>query len=290
MLSRFSRDVLEKFSRRMFSMRKDRKTRGSSPDCTPRASKASKKSTSKDHWGGIPSKEERKHGIETLEDVFDLFDPQDGTGGLTAYRFNKFLEKVGVELDLKDLKILMRQIDLNGDGLIQKNEMRAFFKAAKSRAEMQNSATSAVRDKQAWAKRFFDEFKSKRQGQEGVRESEYEPIAKLLKRGYENLTDTDLKHCFTGQLENGVVSVGGMRTFLRLAEERDWFKAKVSEYQDWGDIERRQVFDHFSTQQRLTGASFAVAVDFLPPVLWPPADINRNAMKQITTEYKDMSR
>ena len=155
---------------------------------------------------------------------------------------------------------------------------------------MQNSATSAVRDKQAWAKRLFDEFKSKRQGQEGVRETEYEAIVKLLKRGYENLTDTDLKHCFTGQLENGVVSVGGMRTFLRLAEERDWFKAKVSEYQDWGDIERRPVFDHFSTQQRLTGASFAAAVDFLPPVLWPPADINRNAMKQITTEYKDMSK
>ena len=77
------------------SMSKDRKTGGSSPDCTPRASKASKKSTSKDHWGGIPSKEERKHGIETLEDVFDIFDPQDGTGGLNAYRFNKFLERVG---------------------------------------------------------------------------------------------------------------------------------------------------------------------------------------------------
>ena len=126
-----------------------------------------------------PSKEERKHGIETLEDVFDMFDPQDGTGGLNVYRFNKFLEKVGVDLDLKDTKMLMRQIDLNGDGLIQKDEMRAFFKAAKSRAEMQNSATSAVRDKHAWAKRLFDEFKSKRsKGPEGVRETELKPMSR----------------------------------------------------------------------------------------------------------------
>jgi hypothetical protein len=271
-------------------------------DDTPKMSKSIKKSMSKDRKEGVTikrPKEERKKGIETLEDVFDMLDPQDGTGGLNAYRFNLFLEKVGVELDIKATKLLMRQIDLNGDGLIQRNEMRAFFKAAKSRAEMQNSAATAVRDKHAWAKRLFDEFKSKRsKGPEGVRETELKPMLKLLKSGYEKLTDTDLKHCFTEQLENGVVSVDGIRKFLDVSEERDEFKVKLGQYEDFGDVDDmilKYLFDHFATKDEsrrnnrfLTGASFAAAVELLPPLIWPPADINQNALKQITGEYKDM--
>ena len=48
-----------------------------------------------------------------LNEIFEMFDPKgDGTGGLNAYRFHKFLTRVGVDLSIKDTKALMLEFSL----------------------------------------------------------------------------------------------------------------------------------------------------------------------------------
>merc|ERR1719379_2070186 len=107
---------------------------------------------------------------------------------------------------------------------------------------------------------------------------------------YEGLQDKDLRHIFDANKKHGMLQVDGVRRFLDEAEEREEFKTVLESIPKLDTIAKRTVYDHFATRKGLTGAQFAALVDLLPDALWPPPDINRQAMKAITSEYRNMDR
>jgi hypothetical protein len=67
-----------------------------------------------------------------LDSVFECYDPNgDGTGSLTPKEFHQLCTDVGLGLSKSQVKGLMRQLDLNGNDMIEIEEFHFFFNKAK---------------------------------------------------------------------------------------------------------------------------------------------------------------
>jgi hypothetical protein len=63
-----------------------------------------------------------------LQDIIDEID-DDGNGDVSFVEFASWLDKQGLSMMHQDSKDLMAQIDTNGDGILQLDELEAFLKA-----------------------------------------------------------------------------------------------------------------------------------------------------------------
>jgi len=96
-----------------------------------------------------------------LDELFIAFDPnKDGSGGLDYEEFRALCEEIGLGLTKKEVKALMKQLDLNGDGLIQMEEFHFFFNHAKDRTELKKHAKDMCGSKNLFVRKLFDEFRS----------------------------------------------------------------------------------------------------------------------------------
>jgi len=102
-----------------------------------------------------------------LDDMFIAFDPNgDGSGGLDYQEFHALCDEIGLQLSKKEVKALMTQLDLNGDGIIQMEEFHFFFNHAKDRTELKKHAKDMCGSKNLFVRKLFDEFKVP--GKQGV--------------------------------------------------------------------------------------------------------------------------
>jgi len=95
-----------------------------------------------------------------LDDMFLCYDPnEDGTGSLDVKAFASLCKDIGLELEKKEVKGLMKQLDLNGNGTIEIEEFHFFFNRAKNRNDIKQQAAGMVgSSKNELARKMYEEF------------------------------------------------------------------------------------------------------------------------------------
>jgi hypothetical protein len=63
----------------------------------------------------------------TLEDIFKKFD-EDGNGWISEVEFRNAIRKLNLGLSSRDIDMIMKRVDMNGDGKIDWREFMAKFK------------------------------------------------------------------------------------------------------------------------------------------------------------------
>ena len=59
-------------------------------------------------------------------ELFQMFANAEGTDALSPTVFHELLSAAGIKVSKKEVKALVRQVDTNGDGLIQEEEFLTY--------------------------------------------------------------------------------------------------------------------------------------------------------------------
>jgi Ca2+-binding EF-hand superfamily protein len=127
-----------------------------------------------------------------LDDLFLCYDPNgDGTGSLSYREFSRLVKDLGLALSKGEVEGMMKQLDDNGNGLIEIDEFAHFFNHAGTRGTLKADAKGQDGQKSAFVFKLFSEFES---GGNGV---DIEGLRLLVKagrldQGPEKLTPKDV--------------------------------------------------------------------------------------------------
>jgi Ca2+-binding EF-hand superfamily protein len=94
-----------------------------------------------------------------LDDLFLCYDPNgDGTGSLSYKEFSRLVKELGLALSKGEVEGMMKQLDANGNGLIEIDEFALFFNHAGTRDGMKANAGDSGGSKNTFVRKLFDEF------------------------------------------------------------------------------------------------------------------------------------
>jgi len=193
----------------------------------------------------IEMKDHQKYDPENSDYIGNLYDEFDSSGEghmneMDLYNVTKFLK---LDLSEVDIKILLRQIDLDGNGTIEKEELITFFREVKNREEFSKRLRSVAKNKpdqnNDFLESIFHKFDTTATG--SLNENQLAHIMEFLRLDFSQKSVSNLMEAMDTD-GNGSVE---------LNEFLDFFGT----VQKWGDL--RESCDQFnSSQQQKKGLLF----------------------------------
>jgi Ca2+-binding EF-hand superfamily protein len=279
---------------------------------TPAASKHMR--ISRTNLTGIPNleapgadgkpREMKRSSVIMPYELFQMFANAEGTDALTPTVFHELLSAAGIKVSKKEVKALVRQVDTNGDGLIQEEEFLTYFERATTRVELRETVEGVVKDQREYCKKLFNEFKTVEGELEGVEEPQFLEMCKIL-RVDKCVTKDDLRALFKvldvrGQYVlagakqgapvppgNGLLNFEEVNDFCDMQDKVETLKEFVMDigFDKLADSEttQRKVYDLFDFDPKKTrkgmmlSQHFLYAVEFMPI----PQEVGGPALKKL---------
>jgi Ca2+-binding EF-hand superfamily protein len=183
-----------------------------------------------------------------LEEMFCCYDPNgDGTGSLRPKDFASLCKAVGLRLKKAEVKALMRQLDLNGNGEIELHEFALFFNRATTRAELKRTVKEVGGSKNAYVRKLFEEFKHPRLP--GVDE---DGLLELANIAQVDLDERELRLFFRrldARANLGFISQDDLLLFMTNVEERPKLLEHLETAGRGNKLFLREVYDAFDTSR-----------------------------------------
>jgi hypothetical protein len=84
----------------------------------------------------------------TLEDIFKKFD-EDGNGWISSVEFRNAIRKLNLGLSSRDIDLIMKRVDMNGDGKIDWREFMGKFKVTTGGGSLDERLKERAKDRMA---------------------------------------------------------------------------------------------------------------------------------------------
>lgn len=204
-----------------------------------------------------------------LDDMFLCYDPnEDGTGSLGPKEFASLCKDIGLELNKSDVKGLMKQLDLNGNGTIEIEEFHFFFNRAKTRDDIKKQASGMVgSSKNELARKMYEEFGNP--NNKGIDKQGLKQMVRVcgLDKDPEMVSEEEIKGMFKRLDKNksGYITQDDVLFLLSNIEARPQLKEWLKVADRNNETVLKEVFKAFDSSQRgqMTDLDLLAAARFL---------------------------